>query len=269
MNSKIEIFGFQRQNFPFVLHQNISSEHSEFYTNWHKEMEIVYTVSGSETIYIENDVFVTKPGDIVVINSGRVHTGTSTNWVHHCLIPSEDLLRSLDIDPTISLVSPHIRDTNIAELFTDIIAESQIKRKYDVQFKTLTVQRFFIQLYEKYETNRIQENRQKSDPNFLVTVKVIDYLRKHLNEDIPIDNIANDIGITPSYMCRCVKKATGISIIEHLNMLRCYAARHYLAHSDKKVNEVALLCGYQSKSYFAKTYQRILGYAPSETPKAK
>ena len=79
MNSKIEIFGFQKQETPFVLHKFISSEFSEFFTNWHKEIEIVYTVAGSEIIHIENDVYVTNPGDIIVINSGRIHTGTSSD----------------------------------------------------------------------------------------------------------------------------------------------------------------------------------------------
>lgn len=267
MNSKIEIFGFQGQKFPFVLHKFISSEFSEFYTNWHKEIEIVYTVAGSETIYIENDVYVTTPGDIVIVNSGRIHTGTSSNWVHHCLIPSDDLLRTLGIDTSVSFVHPYIKDPNLAELFTDIVAETEIERKYNVQFKMLTVQRFLIQLYEKYETNRATDVKSKTDPNFVVTVKVIDYLRQHLSEDFPIEDIAKEIGITVSYMCRCVKKSTGISIIEHLNMLRCYSARHYLVHSNKNVNEVAMLCGYQSKSYFAKTYRRILGYSPNETPR--
>lgn len=266
--NKIEIFGFQNQETAFVLHRYISSTFSEFYTNWHKEIEFVYTVEGSETICIENDSFVTKPGDIVVINSGRIHTGTSTNWVHHCLIPSNEILHALGIDMSTTFLEPHIRDPQIAKSFLQIVNEYESERaKYGTQFKNLAAQQFLLQIFEKYETNRLSDIESKRDPNFAVTIRVIDFLRRHLATDFSIDEIAQEIGITSSYMCRCVKKATGISIIEHLNMLRCYTARHYILHSDKKISEIAELCGYQSNSYFAKTYQKIIGYSPNETPR--
>ena len=114
---------------------------------------------------------------------------------------------------------------------------------------------------------RLDAVKQKRNPNLEITVKVIDYLRKHLAEDFSIDEISKEIGITTPYMCRCVKAATNLSIIDHLNRLRCQNAKHYLMHSDKKINEIAAICGYQSNSYFAKTYQKIIGYPPNETPR--
>lgn len=268
--SRIEILRFQNQANPFVLHRNVSSTFSEFYTNWHKEIEIVYTVDGSETICIENDCYITEPGDIVVINSGRIHTGISTNWVHHCLIPSNDMLQSLGIDTSTTFLEPHIRDPQIANHFLQIIHEYESDRpQYNAQFKNIAVLQFLLQIFAKYETNRLSSNEGKRDPNFVITVRVIDFLRQHLETDFSIGEIANEIGITPEHMCRCVKKSTGISIIEHLNMLRCYTARHYILHSDKKIGEIAKLCGYQSNSYFSKTYQKIIGYSPNETPRNK
>ena len=259
---------FKRDSFPCRIYVDYSSDKHDFFSNWHSEPEFIYTVSGSQTIYVENDCYVTQPGDIVVVNSGRIHTITGTNWVHHCIIPSEQIFQSLGISHDNIFLQPLIRDEQLSAAFLNVVNEYKVKRKYDQQYKTLVLQQFLLQTFEKFECNHLSESPQKKNPYFVVTVKVIDFLRQHLAEDFSIDTIAQEIGITSSYMCRCVKAATGISIIDHLNRLRCYTAKHYLMHSNKKINEIAALCGYQSNSYFAKTYQKIVGYPPNETPRS-
>ena len=265
--ANFERVDFNVGNIPCRVYANYSSNIHDFRSNWHNELEFVYTVSGSEVIYIENDCYTTLPGDIVVINSGRIHTIMGNDWTHHCIIPSDQMFQGLGLSPTNVFLQPLIRDEQLAAAFLNIIKEFDTNRKYAPQFKQLAIQQFLLQIFEKYESNHLTEAQQKKNPNFAVTVKVIDYLRQHLAEDFSIDTIAQEIGITSSYMCRCVKAATGISIIDHLNRLRCYAAKHYLMHSNKKINEIAALCGYQSNSYFAKTYQKIVGCSPNETPR--
>ena len=244
-----------------------SSKTHDYLPNWHNELEIIYTVSGSETIYIDNDCYVTEPGDIVVVNTGRVHTIMGENWVHHCIIPSENLLKALNLNSSAVFLQPFIRDKKLGEAFLRIIEEHQTERKYSTQFRTVAIQQFLLLVFEFYETNHLLKNASPQNPRFAVTVKVIEYLRQHLAEDFSIEEIAKVIGISTPYMCRCVKATTGSSIIDHLNRIRCYTAKHYLTHSDMSVSEIAKLCGYQSNSYFAKTYQKVFGYAPSETPR--
>ena len=258
---------FSKGVYPCRIYMNYKSEEHDFFSNWHSEPEFIYTVSGTQTIFVENDSYVTQPGDIVVVNSGRIHTITGKDWVHHCIIPSDQVFQTLGIDYDNIFLQPHIRDRQLGEAFLNVVKEHTEPRRYEQQHKTLAVQQFILQAFERFECNHLDESPQKKNPHFVVTVKVIDFLRQHLAEDFSIETIANEIGITSSYMCRCVKAATGISIIDHLNRLRCYTAKHYLMHSNKKINEIAALCGYQSNSYFAKTYQKIIGYTPNETPR--
>lgn len=245
---------------------NYASTRHNFAPNWHNEYEFIYIVSGVETVYIENDSYVAYPGDIVAVNRGRIHTLTGEDFVHHCIIPSEQLLDSIGIDST-TVLTPLIRNEMLSEAFLNILKAFETDRKYKKQFQTLALQQFLLLIFENHEMKRLDENKKKQNPDLAITVKVIDYLRKHLSENFSIDTMAENFGITTSYMCRCVKSATGISIIDHLNRLRCQNAKHYLMHSDKKINEIATLCGYNSHSYFAKIYQKIIGCAPNETPR--
>ena len=245
---------------------NYSSKHHNFQPNWHNEYEFIYIVSGVETVYIENDCYIASPGDIVAINRGRIHTLMGEHFVHHCIIPSEQLLDSIGIDGS-TVLQPLIHNEELSEAVLNILKTVDTDRKYKKQFQTLAIQQFLLLMFENHEMKRFDAVKQKRNPNLEVTVKVIDYLRKHLAEDFSIDEIAKGLDITTSYMCRCVKAATNMSIIDHLNRLRCQNAKHYLMHSDKKISEIAAICGYQSNSYFAKTYQKIIGYSPNETPR--
>lgn len=264
---KIELLKFQ-DKLPFILHKYTASSFSEFFTNWHIEMEINYTVEGSESIYVDNDLYVTQPGDILVINSGRIHTGSSESWIHHTLIPSMEFLQSLGIDLSVCSVQPLIRDERLKNLFLNIISESEEEGPYQQMLTVVAAEQFFLNLFKSYSTGLLESSGGiKKGPDFSITVKVINYLRTHFSSDFPIDDIAKEIGVTTSYMSRCVKKATGVSITEHLRIIRCRAAYHYLSHSDMKIHEVAALCGFNGNSYFAKSFRRVIGIPPNEVPK--
>ena len=129
----------------------------------------------------------------------------------------------------------------------------------------MAIQQFLLLVFEKHGNYRFTNQPSVKNNDFIISVKVINYLQQHLPESFSLDSIAEEIGISTSYMSHCVKSATGIGIIEHLNRLRCYTAKHYLLHSNKKINEIATLCGYQNNSYFARTYQKIIGCSPNET----
>ena len=219
-------------------------------------------------MHIDNETYTAYPGDIVAINSGKIHTITGKSFVHHCIIPSRQILRAMGLDPESISFPPHIRDEALAKSFLNIMTECNSEgKKYGRQFKILAIQQFLLDILEKQELSPASGELSKRDSNFLITTRVIEYLRLHLSENISLDDIARAIQATPYHMCRCVKKATGRSIIEHLNRLRCNTAKHYLMYSDKKISEIAELCGYQSVSYFSKTYHKTIGYAPKDTPR--
>ena len=249
------------------LYINYSSQKHDFLSNWHHEFEILYISSGKETIYIENDCIEAVEGDIVIINRGRIHTFTGNDWMHHCLIPSDHLLELLGLNLEDIQFQSHIRDDALSASFLRIINEYQSNKKYKSQFKILAIQHFLLELFERFEISHVENTEKKRSSEFLITTKVINYLRQHLAEDFSIDEISRNLGITTSYMCRCVKSATGLSILDHLNIIRCYTAKHLLAHTDNKISDIAAICGYQSGSYFAKTYKKIIGFSPNETPK--
>ena len=248
------------QNVPCRIFIDYSSKKHYRSSNWHHELEILYIVSGEETIFIENETITARPGDIVVINRERVHTLTGENFVHHCLIPSDNIFDSLGKPLPFNIythIQPHIQDPELSELFLNVIKEFRMQKKFSNQYRTISIQLFLLKLFENYEINYYENSNQNRSAEFKVTTKVIHFLRSHLSESFSIDEISKELGITTPHMCRCVKSCTGLTIIENLDILRCYTGKHLLTHSNKKIGEIAQLCGYANSSYFAKKYRAL------------
>ena len=268
MNQTNFEYYFDESNINCRVYRDYSARVHDYVSNWHKEPEFLLVVSGCEIVHIDNETYTAFPGDIVAINSGKIHTITGTDFVHHCIIPSRQFLRTMGIDPESISFPPHIRDRELAQAFLKIIDECKEEgKKYGRQFRILAIQQFLLDILEKHDISPASDNFQKKDTNSQITIRVIEYLRLHFAENISLNDIAKEVDTTVYHMCRCVKKATGRSIVEHLNCLRCNTAKHYLMYSDKKISDIALLCGYQSVSYFSKVYHKTIGNAPKDTPR--
>ena len=260
-----EVHNFQNTPASFIFHKNVGGRNEGFISNFHMEMEILYTVSGSETICIGDDTYVSHPGEFTIVNSGLIHAGVNDDWVHHVLIPTNDFLEHFGIHLSHYTFPPQIRDENLKTLFLEILRESETPGNYREAMMRIAIEKFLIALLRDYGTPRTEElPKTANGPEHNVTTRVLEYLSAHFSENFPIDQISESIGITTPYMCHCVKQATGMSIIDHLNTIRCRAAYHYLIHSSKKISEIATLCGFNGRSYFAKVYQKTMGVLPSE-----
>ena len=252
--------------FHFDLYENWSSEHKKvFYTNCHPEIEIIYTLVGPEPICINNDTYFAEPGDLTIVNSGHIHTGIGDHWAHHAIILPSDFLAHIGINLLSFSITPHIRDEKLAALFLEIIEEVDNLKSFHEKMARVAAERFLLALLRDYGTDRMESFSKASNESELkITSKVLNFLNCHFDEDFSIDEIAKYIGISSPHMCRCVKDVTGISIIDHLNIVRCRAAYHYLMHSEKPIHEIASLCGFNGRSYFAKVYKNVMGILPSE-----
>lgn len=261
---EVESRNHQNTKCHFSLYRNWS-EKGQFNTNCHPEIEIIYTITGPEPICINNDTYIAHPGDLTVVNSGHIHTGVGKHWRHHALIIPNDFLTHLNINILMFSISPHIHDEKLNELFLDIVREVENPRPFHEEMARVAAERFLLCLLSQYGTNRMETlSSSVNKSEFEITSQVLNFLNCHFDGDFSIDEISRSIGISSPYMCRSVKHTTGISIIDHLNIIRCRAAHHYLLNSDKPINEIASLCGFNGRSYFAKVYRRVMGVTPSE-----
>lgn len=100
-------------------------------------------------------------------------------------------------------------------------------------------------------------------PNPLVEVHI--YLTANYTENITLDKLAALFCMNKYYLAHTFKETYGDSIIHFLNGVRCQAAKTLLEDTDQPVNDIALTVGFNSCSYFTKTYRQFYSETPIQT----
>ena len=96
--------------------------------------------------------------------------------------------------------------------------------------------------------------------------RITGHIRKNIfsPEHITLPYIAEMVHFNPSYLSRLFKKATNISISDYIMECKLTSAKHLLADSDTKIQEIAETLGYTSQSNFARVFRKATGMTPND-----
>ena len=253
--------------FPIIFHTdvvvpgNISGG-----AHWHRSLEILCTLSGDGFTLIDGERIPMTAGDIVAIPSGSIHvTGTDKGACrYYCLIIDPDFLTAGGVWREHDRLPLSLRDPQAAALFEHINQEMTAQPVlYKEQVKVLVLQ-FIIGLRRGHPV----ENRAQSTGNEgsrIETVrKAIAAIDREFEGPITLDYLCQVAGMSKYYFCRAFKQATGQTVTQYINWVRCDQARRLLASGECNVGEAAERCGFHNLSYFTKVYRRQYGRAPSQ-----
>lgn len=96
-----------------------------------------------------------------------------------------------------------------------------------------------------------------------VVAEMRSVIDERLEEDVPLDEIADSFGLSRRHATRLFRQHTGMSIGDYRNSRRVEAARRLLAESTLSVGEIAWRTGFESGSALARAMRRTLGVPPT------
>ena len=128
---------------------------------------------------------------------------------------------------------------------------------------TCRVRRYLLQvLYFLEDEFTLCINHQK------ITKEPVDlapeYIRSNYHLGLTLTGVSKYVGMNRTTLNEACKKKTGLTVIQYLNQYRIRMARDALCHTNLKLNEIALCCGYNYESYFVKTFTEKEGISPTE-----
>jgi two-component system, response regulator YesN len=89
------------------------------------------------------------------------------------------------------------------------------------------------------------------------------YVSVHWNERITLEDAARHLHLHPNYLSRLFKRETGENFVEFATRVKMDKARELLKLTDKTVEDISLLLGYDNKQYFTKLFKTHTGQLPS------
>lgn len=84
------------------------------------------------------------------------------------------------------------------------------------------------------------------------------------NADLDVAVIYTQLGMSRANFYRKVKAESGLSPIELIKNIRLEAAATLLKDSEMNVSEIAACVGFNSRSYFARSFKTLYGVSPTE-----
>ncbi|MEC8883310.1 MAG: AraC family transcriptional regulator [Bacteroidota bacterium] len=91
---------------------------------------------------------------------------------------------------------------------------------------------------------------------------IIQYIREHLHESLSVETLSKKACMSESNFYRVFKNELGISPVDFINTERIKLAVSLLQDPNKKIKNVYLECGFESRSYFNRVFKRMNQISP-------
>ena len=114
------------------------------------------------------------------------------------------------------------------------------------------------------EAKATQSSLIKRNHSASYTEKIMEFIETHYFEDISTANAAKALHISISRLCHILHENSLGTFSQLLTAERIYHAKQFLAYSEQRLNEIALLCGFGKYEHFSRTFKKETGFSPAE-----
>lgn len=95
------------------------------------------------------------------------------------------------------------------------------------------------------------------------SAKVIHYMQENIQHNLSLEQLSSYFRYSPSHLSMLFQKETGVSPISYFLRLKIQKACQYIELTDMKLNEIAMILGFEEPAYFSRLFTKIMGMSPS------
>lgn len=238
----------------------------------HSDMELGIVLEGNMTLFLEQDQYELRPGDIYLINRYQLHSFRNTEGKNLILAFQihTDFYRRINHQLTYLqfesniIRSGHLYQQLRQELLTcadyyfksDSFTELKCCSLFlNVLYLLLQNTPYTVSSEREYTTN--QNNTQRIN-------RITEYIAEHYQEPISLEDIASIEGITSYHTSHFIKKMLGISFQEYLNNIRFDHALQLIRQTNLNILDICMESGFSSSRYLNQMFQKTFGCTTKE-----
>lgn len=240
-----------------------------FYWHFHPEYELVYIDGANGTRHVGNHTSQYEQSDLVLIGSNIPHLnfdyGVQSDYEKVVLQMQPSFIQHIfSIVPELSAISQLFEKSQYGIAFTGMTKQrvgERLKQFHLLNpfhqfleaialFQLLAQSDEVVLLHDSPYVNQYNEKEQERLRGIYA------FIDQHYQRKIEVNEVAALCNLSKAAFCRYFKKTTGNTFVGFLNQYRISQAKRLLL-SGKNVSETCYACGFESLSYFNRTFKKI------------
>lgn len=245
--------------------------------HYHTDIEILYGTECDMTVWVNDNTYNVKTGDLLIIRPYETHAIASQNGGRHFVIKFEPSVLNYEnrsqseaqymhpVVETISEFDRYISKDEMPQRLPNLVHRCfhEYEKKdfgYELALRTNILS--IVLEFLRYKSLLTKKEPQVSlAKNTAIIHEAIDYMSANL---LSADekSVAEFCSMSYAHFSRVFKQVTGMSFSKYMTNLRAEKARRYLLTSKMDITEIAFATGYSSASHFIQNFKGIFGKTP-------
>jgi AraC-like DNA-binding protein len=259
---------FQDNRLPFIECRATHGSGRNFKPHMHRRFSVGAIAKGSARFFNSTKETVLEPGMLAIINPETLHAcnttgkcGRSYYMLHADLAWCTDIQRSLWQNDQFQPVTPSVLNNwDLFDRFCTMMDQLMDEQVFLMEKEQLAIE-FLTKLFlatGETKTTQLVEEENNAEINHLKEL-----LGKHLEQNITLDDLADELTCNPFTLLRRFKTANGLTPHQYRVNCRIEKAR-LLLQQGTDITETALNCGFFDQSHFHRHFKAMTTVTPRE-----
>lgn len=242
-----------------------------------------FTIDGEKLVVEEDDLIYIPQGSSLYCEGLEEIEFISIRFIGSIQLPDEDMLKHLwnisqqyqyEDEPAMREWFEKIYESAISRTtykrleirgYLNLICASLAKRSAltEESENALRTERDLMSVMDdmKYIRKRAVASENKTDPRIQA---LVDYITLHPEKNLTREEMCQMCDVSESTLRRLFKAHMGKSIYEFIKETKLLYASYLLMRTNIPISEISYRVGYESPSYFTKTFREVFGVSPKE-----
>lgn len=254
-------------------------ENSEYHS--HDFLEMFFIQSGTGHYLVEGELVAIEEGDLLIINPGirhqsRIAPETKLPATEFCVAFSDVRFLGMPENTmplpggTFLMHTTGEMRRKLVRLCASMQEENAMCRQGQYfMMKSYLMQMILLVIREQFEPVERQKGYSFESVNKKYIVEqILNFFEEHYSDRISLEQIAENMYLSPFYISKIFKSETGDTPIRHLIDIRLEKAMELLKEGGtESIQEVAASVGYDDAYHFSKLFKKKYGISPSQAKK--
>ena len=228
----------------------------------HNFFHCFYVVDGCGRMVLDGNEMPLRKGCFYITPPGKTHEFSSSGHGKMILLEIKFELADKELSTFLSRRAGEINveETPVYSILKSTRRELYEKKEFYLDIIEHNMSEIFIHLRRCAKGKGAYEEVIFGDDKIL---KAVLYMHAHLEDEITLDELANEVFLEKTYFLKRFKSVVGFTPMKYARLIKMDKAKELLTYSDKNITQISDMLGFKSVHHFSNSFSRDVGVSPT------